>query len=382
MVCRLFLSTIVDKIVKTVHCRVTTKRGFCDRMEPGSRSLRKLTFKRKKHIIESEELQMTDKKHRTDNGVGANREYKDTLFRKIFGSEENRKYLLSLYNSINHSDYQSPEELEIVTMEDVLYVSMKNDVAFLLDSEINLYEHQSTINRNMPVRGFLYAAKLMQDWMAKHHQNLYQKKQIKLPTPKYVVFYNGQEPMEDRVELRLSDAFIKPVREGTYEWTADVYNINFGRNRELMESCQALKQYADFVRMVREYARESKSNDLKIAIWKAMDVAIQKNYLDGYFEREKEEVFMTTLFEVDRDVYENDIREEARQEGLEQGLERGQEETELKMLERYMQKHDVDFDEAFDDLDLPEERYLEYRDKIEERGNVPMEGYPERGRSR
>lgn len=240
MTCRL-LFHIVNKFMKIVSWSSTTKAGICSTIGDQKGSFRKLTFKRKKHIIEREELQMTDKKHRTDNGVGANREYKDTLFRKIFGSEENRKYLLSLYNSINHSDYQSPEELEILTMEDVLYVSMKNDVAFLLDSEINLYEHQSTINRNMPVRGFLYAAKLMQDWMAKHHQNLYQKKQIKLPTPKYVVFYNGQEPMEDRVELRLSDAFIKPVREGTYEWTADVYNINFGRNRELMESCQALK---------------------------------------------------------------------------------------------------------------------------------------------
>ena len=108
--------------------------------------------------------------------------------------------------------------------------------------------------------------------------------------------------------------------------------------------------------------------------------SIRKNYLDGYFESEKEEVFRTRLFEVNRDVYENDIREEARQEGLEQGLERGQEETELKMLERYMQKHDVDFDEAFDDLDLPEDQYLEYRDKIEERGNVPMPSYS--GRSR
>ena len=142
------------------------------------------------------------------------------------------------------------------------------------------------------------------------------------------------------------------------------------------------------MRMVREYARESKSSDLKIAIWKAMDVAIQKNYLDGYFEREKEEVFMTTLFEVDRDVYENDIREEARQEGLRQGLERGLEqgktEERLKMLERYMIKHDVNFDEAFDSLkdlmNLPEEQYLEYRDKIEERGNVPIPVYS--GRSR
>ncbi len=321
---------------------------------------------------------MTDKKYRTDNGVGGNREYKDTLFRKIFGSEENRKYLLSLYNAINHSDYRNPEDLEIVTMEDVLYVSMKNDVAFILDSKINLYEHQSTINMNMPVRGFLYTAKLMQDWMAKHKKNLYQKKQIKLPTPNYVVFYNGQEPMEDRVQLKLSDAFIKPVKDGTYEWTADVYNINYGRNRELMENCMALQQYAHFVQMVRMYSQNR--DDLKGAIWKAMDVAIRKNYLDGYFEREKEGVFMTTLFEVDRDVYENDIREEARQEGRQEGLEQGREEERLKMLEKYMLKHDVDFDEAFDDLDLPENQYLEYRDKIEERGNVPMPSYP--GRSR
>ena len=140
----------------------------------------------------------------------------------------------------------------------------------------------------------------------------------------------------------------------------------------------ALQQYAHFVQMVRMYSQNR--DDLKGAIWKAMDVAIRKNYLDGYFEREKEGVFMTTLFEVDRDVYENDIREEARQEGRQEGLEQGREEERLKMLEKYMLKHDVDFDEAFDDLDLPEDQYLEYRDKIEERGNVPMPSYS--GRSR
>ena len=89
---------------------------------------------------------------------------------------------------------------------------------------------------------------------------------------------------------------------------------------------------------------------------------------------------MTTLFEVDRDVYENDIREEARQEGRQEGLEQGREEERLKMLEKYMLKHDVDFDEAFDDLDLPEEQYLDYRDKIVERGNVPIPAYSGRRR--
>ena len=249
----------------------------------------------------------------TEIGIGGNREHKDTLFRKIFGTEEHKPYLLSLYNAINHSEYTNVEDLQLITLEDVLFVSMKNDVAFLLDCEMHLYEHQSTLNLNMPLRGFMYMAKLWQNWIKKNNKNIYKKKLVKLPTPQYAVFYNGSEDAEDVSELHLSDAFEKPIKDGKYEWTATVYNINFGKNKELMERCKALREYAHFVQMVRTYYKECK--DETESIKKAMQEAINRNYLDGYFEKEKEEVFMTTLFEIDRDIYENDLREEAKEEG-------------------------------------------------------------------
>ena len=258
----------------------------------------------------------------TEIGIGGNREHKDTLFRKIFGTEEHKHYLLSLYNAINHSEYTNVEDLQLITLEDVLFVSMKNDVAFLLDCEMHLYEHQSTLNLNMPLRGFMYMAKLWQNWIKKNNKNIYKKKLIKLPTPQYAVFYNGSEDAEDVSELHLSDAFERPIKEGKYEWTAKVYNINFGKNKQLMERCKALREYAHFVQMVRTYYKECK--DETESIKKAMQEAINRNYLDGYFEKEKEEVFMTTLFEIDKDIYENDLREEGREKGRAEGRAEGE----------------------------------------------------------
>ena len=207
---------------------------------------------------------------------------------------------------------------------------MKNDVAFLLDCEMHLYEHQSTLNLNMPLRGFMYMAKLWQNWIKKNNKNIYKKKLVKLPTPQYAVFYNGPEDAEDVSELYLSNAFEKPIKDGKYEWTAKVYNINFGKNKELMERCKALREYAHFVQMVRTYYKECK--DETESIKKAMQEAINRNYLDGYFEKEKEEVFMTTLFEIDKDIYENDLREEGREKGRAEGREEGREEGERKII--------------------------------------------------
>ncbi len=113
----------------------------------------------------------------TEIGIGGNRQHKDTLFRKIFGTEENKKYLLSLYNALNQSEYNNVDDLELITLDDVLFVSMKNDVAFLVDSEMHLYEHQSTLNPNMPLRGFMYTAKLWQNWIAKNKKNIYNTQQ-------------------------------------------------------------------------------------------------------------------------------------------------------------------------------------------------------------
>lgn len=87
------------------------------------------------------------------NKIRLNRKNKDRLFRYLF---KEKKYLLDLYNALHGSDYTDPEELEVVTMEDVIFMKMKNDLSFMIDSRLNLYEHQSTWNPNMPLRGLFY----------------------------------------------------------------------------------------------------------------------------------------------------------------------------------------------------------------------------------
>ena len=94
--------------------------------------------------------------------MAARRNYKDSLFRMVF---REKRELLSLYNAINGTDYDDPEELIVTTIEDVLYMGRKNDVSFLIDDVMNLYEHQSSWNPNMPLRGLLYISMLYQGFI-------------------------------------------------------------------------------------------------------------------------------------------------------------------------------------------------------------------------
>ena len=86
----------------------------------------------------------------------ANRKYKDTIFRMLFSDKKN---LLSLYNALNGKNYSDCAQLEIVTLENAIYMSMKNDLAFILDLALFLWEHQSTYNPNIPLRDLMYIAK-------------------------------------------------------------------------------------------------------------------------------------------------------------------------------------------------------------------------------
>lgn len=117
-----------------------------------------------------------------------NREHKDMLFHLIF---ENKEDLMTLYNAVNKTEYTNVEDLQITTFNDAVYMSMKNDVSFLFENKMNLYEHQSTFNPNMPIRGFEYFAELYSTYMEQNHLDVYGSTQVKLPTPQYIVFYNG-----------------------------------------------------------------------------------------------------------------------------------------------------------------------------------------------
>ena len=87
----------------------------------------------------------------TDIEEKAKRDYKDTLFRYIFKGEDDRskRWLLSLYNALNDSNYTNIDDLEITTIQNALFLTMKDDLSFLIDGEMSLFEHQSTVNPNM-----------------------------------------------------------------------------------------------------------------------------------------------------------------------------------------------------------------------------------------
>ncbi|MBD5519030.1 MAG: hypothetical protein HDR07_11305 [Lachnospiraceae bacterium] len=133
-----------------------------------------------------------------------NRRYKDVLFRRLF---RDKRDLLDLYNALNGSTYTDFGALEVVTLEDVIFMKMKNDLSFIIGSSINLYEHQSSWNPNMPLRGLIYFARQFEGLISSRGDDLYGKKAIEIPTPVYIVFYNGRGMNTDNVMLYLSDSF-------------------------------------------------------------------------------------------------------------------------------------------------------------------------------
>ena len=206
----------------------------------------------------------------------ANRKHKDTVFRMLYSD---KRAILELYNALNGTDYQNPDDLTVTTLENAVYLSMKNDVSFLLDERMTLYEHQSTWNPNMPLRDLLYIARLMEKSVNK--KSLYQSEMIKIPAPHFVVFYNGKEKKPEDTTIKLSDAFLQKEEEPELELKVRYLNINQGCNQELMKRCRTLREYSEFVARIRKYT------DGKTAIEEAVDRAVPE-YVKKRISEEKD----------------------------------------------------------------------------------------------
>lgn len=241
--------------------------------------------------------------------VQENRKYKDTLFRIAF---REKKDLLDLYNAVNGTAYTNVDELEINTLENVVYMSYKNDISFLISDMMNLYEHQSTCNENMPLRGLLYLARLIDKYITENGINIYQKKLLKIPTPQYIVFYNGTEEEPDERLMHLSDAFIQ--KSGCLECEAKLLNINYGHNREMMEKCRRLEEYAIFVARVRIYMKDERYTR-KQAVNRAVDECIGEGILRDILIRNRSEVVGMVLMTFNKELYEKNLKEDAYEEG-------------------------------------------------------------------
>lgn len=243
------------------------------------------------------------------NNVTVQRNYKDTVFRMLFKEKEN---LLSLYNALNGTVYTDVNALEITTLENAIYMNYKNDISFVFAFELLLYEHQSTFNPNMPLRDLFYVSNVLQSNV--RDENLYGRRLVKIPSPKFIVFYNGTDEQPEQQLLRLSDAFEKEQDYPALELTVVVYNVNLGHNTVLLEACQILKEYAQYVEMVRRFAKEMCFAE---AVERAVDVCIKSGILSDFLLKNRAEAIEMSIFEYDEEKHMKNEREEGREEGRE-----------------------------------------------------------------
>ncbi len=257
--------------------------------------------------------------------MAGNREYKSDVFSMLM---EDRNKALQLYNAVNRSDYADSEMIEFCNLEKGISLSVRNDAAFVLDMSLSIYEHQSTVCPNMPVRSLVYFAVMLKEIIK--GRNIYGRKLVKIPTPRFAVFYNGDEDQPEQYDLRLSDSFEKPINQPEIELVCRIYNINNGKNEELLGRCPWLREYMTFVDYVRMYHRKGDDDDLRDAIEMAIDRCIEENVLEDFLRKRRLEVVkaMTLDYTFERQIMLE--REDARAEGLQEGRQEGLQEGHKK----------------------------------------------------
>ena len=297
-----------------------------------------------------------------------NVEYKDRLFSYMFGNSEHKEWTLSLYNAVNGTHYADPELISIQTIRQVLYMSMHDDVAFIVADTLSLYEQQSTFNPNMPVRMLEYTANLMEKYIRQNQLNKYSRRQLTLPVPKLVVFYNGLEEEPDERTLWLSDAF-PPHRRQDADITVRVrmININRGRSEALMQTCRPLTEYAWIVDNIR---RENQSDNLEAAIDRTIDRLPGDFLTKPFLEAHRAEVKNMLLTEYNEAETMEMLKKEAREDGLAEGRAaglaegraEGRAEGQLVSIRNLMKSLKLTARQAMDALGIPtaeQERYAE-----------------------
>ncbi len=268
-----------------------------------------------------------------------NQKHKDTVYRMLYKDKHRQ---LELYNALNGSHYTNVDDLIVTTLEGETFLNMKNDVSFIFNDELSLFEHQSTACPNIPLRDLFYVSSIYRD--ITDINDTYTSKRMKIPTPRFIVFYNGTAPMEDQRVYKLSEMFSHKMENPELELTVRVININEGHNEELMQSCKSLKQYSIFVGMVRKYIEEGRdeysklhgdaddilaieNDDRKIiireAVTKAIDECIKHDILKDFFVQYRREVIEVGVIEYSAERHLKAVKSEGYDEGYETGYGTG-----------------------------------------------------------
>ncbi len=243
--------------------------------------------------------------------VSIRRDYKSSMFCMLW---EKKEELLALYNATNGTNYTNADDLEVNTLRNAIYLGMKNDVSFIFEMSLNLYEHQSTINPNMPLRDLFYVAQVLQGIVK--DENLYSTSLVKIPTPKFVVFYNGTDKQPERKVLRLSDSFSKNSGEVNLELKVEIININPGNNDELLAKCKQLREYVLYIERVRLYTANM---TIEEAVNRAVNECIAEGILADFLLQNKAEAIAMSIFEYNQEAHMKCVRQESFAEGKAEG---------------------------------------------------------------
>ena len=276
-----------------------------------------------------------------------NRIYKDRLYKMIFNDKSE---LLKLYNAINGTHYDDPAMLTITTLDNAIYMTMENDLSFIIDMRLALYEQQSTVNPNLPLRFLMYIADIYSAYVK--DMNIYSSKKLQIPLPSFVIFYNGVQSQPDKSEFLLSELFHPTTDEPALELKAVMLNINKGHNQELMNACHTLRDYSEYVARIRTYSGELPFAD---AVEKAITECIQENILQDFLLKNRAEAKAMSIYEYDEAKTMRMFRDE--------GYEEGKIQTTIEMCLEFNLSSDEILQRLMTKFQLSENEAREYLDK-------------------
>lgn len=279
-----------------------------------------------------------------------NRIYKDRLYKMIFNDKSE---LLKLYNAINGTHYDDPAMLTITTLDNAIYMTMENDLSFIIDMRLALYEQQSTVNPNLPLRFLMYITDIYSAYTK--DMNIYGSKKVQIPLPSFVIFYNGVKSQPDRTEFLLSELFHPTTDQPALELKAVMLNINKGHNQELMNACHTLRDYSEYVAHIRTYSAEMPLTD---AVEKAITECIHENILRDFLLKNRAEAKAMSIYEYDEEKTLRMFREE----GYEDGERNGKIQATIEMCLEFNLSSDAIVQKLMTKFQFSENQAQEYLD--------------------
>ena len=279
-----------------------------------------------------------------------NRIYKDRLYKMIFNAKSE---LLKLYNAINGTHYDDPAMLTITTLDNAIYMTMENDLSFIIDMRLALYEQQSTVNPNLPLRFLMYITDIYSAYTK--DMNIYGSKKVQIPLPSFVIFYNGVKSQPDRTEFLLSELFHPTTDQPALELKAVMLNINKGHNQELMNACHTLRDYSEYVARIRTYSAEMPLTD---AVEKAITECIHENILRDFLLKNRAEAKAMSIYEYDEEKTLRMFREE----GYEDGERNGKIQATIEMCLEFNLSSDAIVQKLMTKFQFSENQAQEYLD--------------------